>query len=159
MSSFNDCRCQKCNTKIDWLGELTDPPPCKKCGHTSDYGETERKLEEVHKKLLRKIEEREPETCVVNFRLERCDVKITRRQDNTIPDPPKFGCFGNPFPVGVHGRDKCIELFEEYFLDRLERDSDFAEAVLSLKGKRLGCFCKPKRCHGDVIKAWLDEQN
>jgi len=99
------------------------------------------------------------ETRVVNFRRERYDVKITRRPDNTIPDPPKSGCFGNPFPVKIHGREKCIELFEEYFLDRLETDSVFAEAVLKLKGKRLGCFCRPNEaCHGDVIKRWLDEQ-
>lgn len=97
-------------------------------------------------------------TVVVNLRKERCDVKITRRPDNTIPDPPKSGCFGNPFPVGTHGREECLRLFEEYFLDRLETDTAFAEAVLSLQGKRLGCVCKPKACHGDIIKRWLDEQ-
>ena len=106
------------------------------------------------------------ETHVVNFRKERCDVKITRRPDNTIPDPPKSGCFGNPFPVGTHGREECIRLYEEYFLDRLETDTSFAEAVLALKGKRLGCVCKPEGgfkgkllCHGQIIKRWLDEQS
>lgn len=99
-----------------------------------------------------------PKTVVVNYRREKCDVKITRRPDNTIPDPPKSGWLGNPFPVGTYGLEKCIELFEEYFLERLAEDAIFAEAVLSLKGKRLGCVCKPHACHGDVIKAWLDEQ-
>jgi len=105
------------------------------------------------------------DTCVVNFRLERCDVKIIRRPDNTIPDPPISGCFGNPFSVKTYGREECLRLFKEYFLDRLEVDPSFAEAVLLLKGKRLGCVCKPKDgfggkilCHGQIMVAWLNEQ-
>jgi hypothetical protein len=99
------------------------------------------------------------ETIVVNFRKEKCDVKISRRRDNSIPDPPEEGCFGNPFPVQRYGRDKCIELHREYFLKRVESDEPFRQAVLSLNGKRIGCFCKPLPCHGDVIKEWLDQQN
>ena len=96
-------------------------------------------------------------TIVVNFRKEKCDVKITRKPDNSIPDPPEFGCFGNPYPVGTYGRDECIRLYEIYFLKRIEEDVKFKEAVLSLRGKKLGCFCSPLRCHGDVIKKWLDK--
>jgi hypothetical protein len=25
-----------------------------------------------------------------------------------------------------------------------------------LKDKRLGCFCKPKACHGDVLKKYAE---
>lgn len=95
-------------------------------------------------------------TTVVNFRVEKCDVKITRTPKNEIPEPPTFGCFGNPFPVGEHGREKCIELFEEYFLKRVDEDVKFREAVLQLRGKKLGCFCKPQKCHGDIIVEWLE---
>jgi hypothetical protein len=28
--------------------------------------------------------------------------------------------------------------------------------IEELKGKVLGCFCKPNACHGDVIKEYLD---
>lgn len=99
------------------------------------------------------------ETIVVNLRKEKCDVKITRKPDNSIPDPPAFGCFGNPFPVKTYGREKCIEKYRVYFLRRVESDPAFREAALALKGKRLGCFCKPDNaCHGDVIKEWLDSQ-
>jgi hypothetical protein len=31
-------------------------------------------------------------------------------------------------------------------------------ALLELKGKRLGCLCKPKMCRGDVIAEWLDRE-
>ena len=100
------------------------------------------------------------ETLVVNLRLEKCDVKITRTPKNEIPDPPKFGCYGNPFAVKTYGREKCLELYREYFLKRVVEDPAFREAVISLKGKKLGCFCKQPdqevACHGDIIKEWLD---
>jgi hypothetical protein len=35
-------------------------------------------------------------------------------------------------------------------------DRQFFTRVLDLYGKRLGCFCKPKPCHGDVIVEWLE---
>jgi len=28
--------------------------------------------------------------------------------------------------------------------------------VLKLAGKRLGCFCKPQACHGDVLADYLN---
>lgn len=98
------------------------------------------------------------ETTVVNFRVEPCDVKITRTPKNEIPDPPAFGCFGNPYPLKQYGREACISLFKDYFIKRVERDQRFREAVLALKGKRLGCMCAPLPCHGHVIKEWLDSQ-
>jgi hypothetical protein len=55
--------------------------------------------------------------------------------------------YGNPFPVEKYGRNKCIELYHEYLLD----NPDKLQEVLKLKHKVLGCWCKPERCHGDVI--------
>lgn len=99
------------------------------------------------------------ETKIVNFRYEKCDFKITRTKDNRVPDPPEPGWAGNPFPVGTYGREKCIEMYREYFYKRINNDEVFREAILSLQGKKLGCFCKPYlACHGDIIKEWLDAQ-
>ena len=28
--------------------------------------------------------------------------------------------------------------------------------VIRLAGKRLGCFCKPKACHGDILADYLN---
>ena len=64
--------------------------------------------------------------------------------------------FGNPYTVEAHGRDLCIELFAQYFSARLESDPEFKERVLALRGKTLGCFCKPLACHGDIIAEYLD---
>jgi len=96
------------------------------------------------------------ETTVVNLRFEKCDIKITRNPKSGIPDPPQFGCFGNPYPVEKYGRERCLQLYREYFYKRISEDPVFREAVLNLRGKRLGCFCKPKSCHGDIIKEWLE---
>lgn len=97
-------------------------------------------------------------TTVVNLRNEPHDVYIGRGKDGEIPDPPERGCFGNPFSVRRYGRRGAIDRFVVYFYDRVEEDMAFRNAVLALKGSRLGCFCKPDECHGDVIKQWLDEQ-
>lgn len=91
-------------------------------------------------------------TSVVNLRTASYDVYIGRAGRG------KHGYFGNPFTVAQHGA-KAIELFRDsYFIPRLEKDATFRARVLALRGKRLGCFCKPKPCHGDVIAAWIDAQ-
>jgi Domain of unknown function (DUF4326) len=51
----------------------------------------------------------------------------------------------------------AVQRFQRYFVDRIEKDSEFKRRILALKGKRLGCFCKPKACHGDVIADWLNK--
>jgi len=64
--------------------------------------------------------------------------------------------FGNPFPMSsTNNRFMCIEKYKAYFDEKLE-EPDFLAAVMELKGKTLGCFCKPKSCHGDVIAAFLN---
>lgn len=74
--------------------------------------------------------------------------------------------WGNPFShkpctaaeVQVASLDEAIAEYETYFLQRVDTDAGFRARTLELKGKRLACWCKPGRCHGDVIKAWLDKQ-
>lgn len=75
-------------------------------------------------------------TKVVNLYKERFDVYIGR--------PSKWG---NPFHIKKFGREECIKKYKKYLLSRKDLIKDLKE----LKGKVLGCYCKPKRCHGDVI--------
>ena len=97
-------------------------------------------------------------TRVVNLRKERADVYIGRPpRGHGIPDPPARGCFGNPFPMENEAdREQVLRRYALYFLERVETDEAFRKAVLALRGKSLGCFCKPKPCHGDIIAEWLD---
>ncbi len=63
--------------------------------------------------------------------------------------------WGNPYShkdgtlaeFKVNSRKEAIEKFEEYLLSNEELMSSLHE----LKGKVLGCWCKPKSCHGDVL--------
>jgi len=63
--------------------------------------------------------------------------------------------WGNPYAIGFDGdRDEVIHKykydFERGFL-KFSKDD-----VLELKGKTLGCHCKPAACHGDVIAEYLN---
>jgi hypothetical protein len=92
------------------------------------------------------------QTVVVNIKMEPFDVYIGRA------DRGQDGYFGNPFRVG-HGisRKDAVNGFQKYFAERIEKDTGFKRRILALKGKRLGCFCKPKACHGDVIVDLLNK--
>lgn len=60
--------------------------------------------------------------------------------------------FGNPFKIGRDGtRDEVIAKFERYAAERVMTDAKFASAVKSLYGQRLGCYCFPLKCHGDIL--------
>lgn len=72
------------------------------------------------------------------------------------------GYFGNPVRVGVAcpecGRihtspGDTLPCYTRYLDRRLSQDAEFRRRVARLRGKRLGCFCKPKPCHGDVLAA------
>lgn len=90
-------------------------------------------------------------TVVVNLKKEEYDVYIGRAGQG------ESGYFGNPFRGEQLGRDEAIRQFKRYFEARVKTDAEYREKVLALKGKRLGCFCKPLACHGDVYVAFLEE--
>lgn len=63
--------------------------------------------------------------------------------------------WGNPYTIGFDGdRDEVIRKYQ-YDFDRGFLKSS-KEDTLSLKGKILGCHCKPSACHGDVIASYLN---
>lgn len=93
-------------------------------------------------------------TRVVNLYKEKFEVYIGRARYDSD------GYFGNPFPLKQKSteeeRNECLRKFREYFYERIGRDPEFRKNVELLRGKTLGCFCKPKSCHGDIIKEFLD---
>ena len=65
--------------------------------------------------------------------------------------------FGNPFLIGPDGdRSEVIRKYAAWFHAKLKGDPSFRNAVHALKGKALGCFCRPLPCHGDVIVDYLE---
>lgn len=100
-------------------------------------------------------------TRVVNLRREDYDVYIGR------PGNGFDGYFGNPIKTGYlcklcdqyHERaSSTIHCYTNAFYQRIYEDSEFVARVLALRGKRLGCFCAPNACHGDVIAKFLNEE-
>ena len=80
------------------------------------------------------------------------NVKSGDTYDVYIGRPSKWG---NPFRVGKHGsRDQCIELYRRWLGTR----PDIVAQLGELKGKILGCYCKPQPCHGDVLVALLQQK-
>ena len=64
--------------------------------------------------------------------------------------------WGNPFKIGKDGnRDEVIAKYEEY----IRNNTELLNALPELKNKVLGCFCRPKDCHGDVLIKLLKEKN
>lgn len=85
------------------------------------------------------------------------------------------GYFGNPIQKNkicpecsdIHktGGETLI-CYEKYARRRIANDSKFKDAIKALKGKILGCFCRPKNgfgeqllCHGQVIEKLSEELN
>lgn len=56
--------------------------------------------------------------------------------------------WGNPYKIGEDGtREEVIAKYETYIMNKPKLLADIHE----LKGKVLGCYCKPKACHGDIL--------
>jgi hypothetical protein len=77
-------------------------------------------------------------TTVVNRRLSiEYDVHIGR--------PSRWG---NPYKIGRDGtREEVIEKYRNW----IKTQPELLKALPELRGKTLGCWCKPLHCHGDVL--------
>ncbi|MFN3192684.1 MAG: DUF4326 domain-containing protein [Aureliella sp.] len=82
-------------------------------------------------------------TTVVNLRVEAFDVLIDRRTK-----------WGNPFVIGKDGdRETVIARYADWIKTQPNLLADLHE----LRGKRLGCHCKPAACHGDALAKLASE--
>lgn len=62
--------------------------------------------------------------------------------------------WGNPYAMedkSDEERDRVIRAYKSYLWDQIKREKITIQMLLELDGKKLGCFCKPKACHGDII--------
>lgn len=84
-------------------------------------------------------------TRVVHCKREAYDVYIGRPS-----------VWGNPFVIGRDGgRDGVIAKYEEWIKFT---NTDLLKRLPELRGKKLGCWCKPNACHGDVLAALADKE-
>jgi hypothetical protein len=65
--------------------------------------------------------------------------------DVYIGRPSKWG---NPYRLKKgEPRENCLARYRKWLLSR----PDLLAAIGELKGKVLGCWCKPLACHGDIL--------
>ena len=81
---------------------------------------------------------------VVHCKKEEFDVYIGRGSKWGNPFSHKEGTLAEHI---VGSREEAIAKYEEYLLSNQE----LVDSLPELKGKVLGCWCKPKACHGDVL--------
>ena len=82
-------------------------------------------------------------TTVVNLRYEKYDVYIGRGSK-----------WGNKYIIGKDGnREEVVDKYEE----DIRQNKYLLSLLYELKNKRLGCFCKPLSCHGDVLVKLIGE--
>ncbi len=117
----------------------------------------------------RSFPEEERQIALMNAKIRRVAVCITRvvniKISTNIPSQDtgeyayigRGSYWGNPYPIGDDGdtREDVINKFKFDF-DRDIFPSKRKEKVFELKGKTLGCFCKPEACHGDVLADFLN---
>lgn len=105
-----------------------------------------------------------------NIPLREIRIDITRvvniktdKEFNGQVDTPNYSYigrgsyWGNPYSMHEenHSREEVIRKFK-YDFDFEKFPNKDKKEVFKLVGKRLGCFCKPEACHGDVLADYLN---
>lgn len=87
---------------------------------------------------------------VVHCKKEKYDVYIGRPSKWGNPFSHKEGTLAK-FKVAT--RQEAIDKYREWILSQ----PHLIESLHELKGKALGCWCKPQSCHGDVLIELLNQ--
>lgn len=96
---------------------------------------------------------------IKNLKTDRMTEKFDMRVDRKSP-------VGNPeYMTATKDRDYVCDVYEMYFRRQMAMDDDFRAYVESLiriykrhHRLRLFCWCAPKRCHAETIKAYIERQ-
>jgi hypothetical protein len=72
--------------------------------------------------------------------------------------PDRESTWANPFKLSkTCSRDESIRKYEAHIRKRLAAEAGLLDALRALRGKALGCWCKPEACHGDILLRLLAE--
>ena len=86
-------------------------------------------------------------TRVVHCKREKYDIYIGRPSKWANPYSHKSSKY--PDVILVKTRQEAIDCYREYITNGAGRH--LLKDLNELKDKVLGCWCKPKACHGDVL--------
>jgi hypothetical protein len=140
--------------------------------HVMRLGSDDNALDNVTHAILFQDEERNCFFMLFNKLLDRkipirkVNLKITKVSNKDLGDSydvyiGRGTLWGNPYQMGKEGtRDEVIAKFAYDFERRfLKLPEQFDMNIEKLRGKTLGCHCKPAACHGDVIANYLNSQD
>jgi len=91
-------------------------------------------------------------TTVVHNLHDEFDVYIGRAVPESGREASKWG---NPFVLEEDTdaeRERVLAIYRAWIVDQ----PDLMSSLEELRGKRLGCWCAPKKCHGDVLVELLE---
>lgn len=91
-----------------------------------------------------------PPTTVVNMCHDRYDEYIGRGSIWGNPHSHVRSHF--PGVIYVNTREEAVERYRGHLISR----PDLLSKLWMLKGRRLGCYCKPLACHGDILAELAD---
>lgn len=103
----------------------------------------DRKVMKIIHNAAKRLEGKTMETKVVHCKKEKFDIYIGRPS-----------AWGNPFSVSKYGRVECLKQYKEWIV----KQPELMAMLHQLKGKILGCWCKPLACHGDILVELVDEE-
>lgn len=83
-------------------------------------------------------------TSVVHCKKEKFDIYIGRP---SIWGNPYTHKSGTQAEFVVSSREEAVAKYKEYILN----NPQLLKELPKLKGKVLGCWCKPQSCHGDIL--------
>ena len=103
-------------------------------------------ISERDKMLIERL--KNGQTIVVNQKTDLATIRFAE-QNNLYVRADRFSDWGNPFEMGKDGsRDEVCDNYENFYLPN---KPSLLNKLSNLKGKALGCWCAPERCHCDSL--------
>lgn len=66
--------------------------------------------------------------------------------------PLEDSIWANPYKITeTQSREQVLKLYYEYIEEKLKSNPELVKELMKLDGKKLGCWCKPECCHGDIL--------
>lgn len=66
--------------------------------------------------------------------------------------PLEDSIWANPYKITeTQSREQVLKLYYEYIEEKLKSNPELVKLLIKLDGKKLGCWCKPECCHGDIL--------
>ncbi len=69
--------------------------------------------------------------------------------------PTHDSVWANPYKLNDMTREESLEKYKNYIQAKINNNEVDIE---ELRGKTLGCWCKPQNCHGDILKEILENK-